>query len=102
MEEVIVPLCTDNQSCGILSERDLIRAWKIMLRATGATHVEVDPDELLYGLIDITQTHYSQKDVKNPQTKAQEDFSRTRWAWKRLKEKVQKRRLEKKNALLKM
>lgn len=63
-----------------------------MLRATGATYVEVDPDELLYGLIDVTQTHYAQKDVKNPQTKALEHFCRTRWAWKRLKEKLQKKR----------
>lgn len=99
--EVIVPLSAEYQSCGILSQQDLIGAWKLILRATNATYVEVDPDELLYGLIDVTQTHYTQMDVKNPQTKAQDNFCRTRWAWKRLKEKVEKRRLEQKNALLK-
>ena len=83
-----MPLCTEQQSYGVLSHRDLIRAWKIMLQTTGATHVEVDEDELLFGLIDITQTHYTQKDLHNPVSQALDDFGYTRWSWKRLKERL--------------
>ena len=97
--KVQVSLCTEVQSYGVLSHRDLINAWKSMLKATGATHVEVDPDELLFGLIEVTQTHYAQKDFRNPLSQALEDFERTRWAWKRLKDKLEIKRKGRKDML---
>lgn len=77
---------------GVLTQRDLIFAWSSMLKTTRTKHVEVDPDELLYGLIDVTRTQYTQMDLRNPQMQALEDFDRTRWQWKRLKEKLADKR----------
>ena len=51
----------------ILTEQDLVLAWKYMLREKKATHVEVDLNELEFGLIDATRTHYTQMELTRPQ-----------------------------------
>ena len=84
---------TTTNSNGILTEQDLVFSWASMLKATQATHVEVNPDQLLFGLIDVTRTHYTQMGISRPQMQTLEDFYRTRWQWKRLKEKLKTSRL---------
>ena len=79
---------------GILTEQDLVSFWATMLKTTRATHVEVNPHQLLLGLIDVTRTHYMQMDLSRPQMQALEDFCQSRWQWKRLKEKLKKGQLE--------
>ena len=76
------------QHFGILTERDLISAWRSMLKERNADYCEVDVDQLVFGLIDETRTHYTQMGLSRPQMQALEDFSRTRWQWKRLKERI--------------
>ena len=85
-------MTNNNQSIGVLTEQDLISVWASMLKTTQATHVEVEPDVLLFGLINETRTHYTRMALRNPQMQALEDFNRTRWAWKRLRDKVEKMR----------
>ena len=81
-------MTSNNQSLGVLTEQDLISVWASMLKTSNATHVEVNPDALLFGLIDVTRTQYTQMNLRNPQMQALVDFDRTRWQWKRLKEKL--------------
>lgn len=77
---------------GVLTELDLISAWRHMLRETKATHVEVDLDELDFGLIDETRNHYGRVDVSRPQLQALEDFNHDRWWWDRLKKRIERKR----------
>ena len=72
----------------IPTEQDLIFLWVQLLKEKQCTHVEIDLDKLVFGLIDSTRTHYMRMDVHRPQMQALEDFDRTRWHWKRLKEKI--------------
>lgn len=74
----------------ILTEQDLVLAWKHMLREAKAKHVEVDLDRLAFGLVDITRTHYMQMSLSRPQMQALEDFNRDRWWWSRLVKRIKK------------
>lgn len=80
------------QDYGILTHRTLIAEWKRLLRETKATHVEVDLDELEFGLIEETRNHYGRVDVNRPQLQALEDFNHERWWWNRLKKRIERKR----------
>ena len=77
----------------ILTEQDLVFAWKHMLREAKAKHVEVDLDRLAFGLVDITRTHYMQMSLSRPQMQALEDFNRDRWWWSRLVKRIKKAKI---------
>ncbi|MEE0860698.1 MAG: hypothetical protein UIC49_04480 [Paludibacteraceae bacterium] len=77
----------------ILTEQDLVLAWKHMLREAKAKHVEVDLDRLAFGLVDITRTHYMQMSLSRPQMQALEDFNRDRWWWSRLVKRIKKAKI---------
>ena len=79
---------------GVLTEQDLVSVWRHMLRETKATHVEVDLDELAFGLIDSTRTHYMQMDLSRPQLQTLEDFNHDRWWWDRLKKRIEKKQYQ--------
>ena len=78
---------------GVLTEQDLVLAWKHMLREAKAKHVEVDLDRLAFGLVDITRTHYMQMSLSRPQMQALEDFNRDRWWWSRLVKRIKKAKI---------
>ena len=76
---------------GILTHRSLIAEWKRLLREMKATHVEVDLDELKFGLIEETRNHYGRMNLHKPQLQALEDFNHDRWWWNRLKKRIERK-----------
>ena len=80
----------------VLSEQDLVSSWQSMLRTSNAVHVEIDFDELCFGLVDATLIHYVQSDLPHPLHLTLQDMGMTKWQWYRLRDRVLQRRREQK------
>ena len=73
---------------GILTERDLVKAWLVLLNERKANYVEVNLDELNYQLMYETRMHYSKQMMRYPLRQMLENFNQTKWQWLRLNKKV--------------
>ena len=91
-------MTNEKNSNEVLTERDLVLAWRSMLKERNADYCEVNLDELNYQLMYETRMHYSVKMVNHPLKRMLDDFDRTKWQWLRLYNKVMARRKEMKNA----